>query len=175
MPWFCMCVCPHVACVLQLSPGIWGPCMPHYYKHSCSLYPTARLENATHGHLSSCWFTGSQSQSCRGCPPPLGWGRAQNQKMDGWIGGYFTSLHPIELVTHFTFFLHLLQIIDHISISVSLMKKKLLPQREKANLWGTFYFYPKDKAKLFIICLDLPEIILWTLVRDSDFYCWPCK
>lgn len=104
MPWFCMCVCPHVACVLQLSPGIWGLCMPHYYKHSCSLYPTARLENATHGHLSSCWFTGSQSQSCRGCPPPLGWGHAQNQKMDGWIGGYFT-LPPSNWIGHTFHFL----------------------------------------------------------------------
>lgn len=94
-----------------------------------------------------------QSQSCRGCPPPLGWGHAQNQKMYGWTdtqGDISPSLHPIELVTHFTFFLHLLQITDHISISVSLMRKNSCLRGRKQIFRANFISIQKTRQSYLL-------------------------
>lgn len=163
----CVCVC--VAAVPWNLKSGYAPLLQTQWLFVPSITPR---ECHTGGPLVLLIYR-FKSQTCRGCPPPLGWGHARNQKMYGWVGPQEDIW--IELVTHFTFFLLLLQIVDHIYISVSLMRKKIAASEgESKSLWHIL-FLSKSKAKLFIICLDMTGVILRTLFRDSDIYCWPCK
>lgn len=100
----CVCVPGWYACVhvLQLSPGIRGPCLPRYNKHSVSLCPACPC--TMQGDAGECqtWAALAlliyrfKSPACWGCPP-TGTGSRTHSRA-GWMdiqsGGTQPSIQP---------------------------------------------------------------------------------
>lgn len=115
-----------------------------------------------------------KSQTCRGCPPPLGWGHARNQKMYGWIGPQedIFALPSSNWIGHTFHFLLASSPDCRPHLYFCFLNEKKIPASEgESKSLRHVLFLSKSKAKLFIICLDMTGVILRTFFRDSDIYC----
>lgn len=173
-------VCVWCMCVLQLSPGIWGPCLPRYYKHSGSLY------RASHYVVQK----GAWRMPNMGTTRPADL-KVQISDMQGSSTHWDEVTHRITScvdgqtvrMIFNTYSIHKLGHLLQISGDNSWKwvyfcfpnEKTFLPQGRKQIFMTHFYFCPSQKTRLFIISLDTAETVLWISATDSVFYCWACK